>query len=98
MASKYWRTQERASLYRQARQGDKPDLSTARGVLMDSARELGQLTEEAPAVTRIGQAADGRTTVTLGDRTRQEMEAATPDDARRIRLLFGRHLLDSRRT
>ena len=45
---------QRESLLRQARTQSKPDLGTARGVLTDAAREMGQLQPEDSSLPRIG--------------------------------------------
>ncbi len=54
ISSRYWRMKERESLLRQARTQSKPDLGTARGVLTDAAREMGQLQPEDSSLPRIG--------------------------------------------
>ncbi len=54
LSSRYWRMKERQSLLLQARTQDKPDLGTARGILTDAAREMGQLQPEESSTPHIG--------------------------------------------
>ena len=54
ISSRYWRMKERGSLLRQARTQGKPDLGTARGLLTDAARELGELQPEESGTPHIG--------------------------------------------
>jgi len=54
ICSKYWRLKKRQELLDQAMHQDKPDLGTARGILVDAARELGQLNPEKSDVPHIG--------------------------------------------
>jgi hypothetical protein len=55
ISSRYWRLKERQDLLEQARSGQKADLGTARGILTDAARELGQLQPEEGGDVQIGQ-------------------------------------------
>ena len=54
IASKYWRMWQRQQILEQARHQDKPDLGTARGLLTDAAREMGQLQPEESGSPHIG--------------------------------------------
>ncbi len=55
ISSRYWRLKKRQELLDQARSGEKPDLGTARGILLDAAKELGQLKPDTTIGTQIGQ-------------------------------------------
>ncbi len=55
ISSRYWRLKKRQELLDQARFGEKPDLGTARGILLDAAKELGQLKPESATEAHIGQ-------------------------------------------
>ena len=52
ISSRYWRQKQRQELLQQARSQEKPDLGTARGILMDAAKEMGKPED---ARTNIGQ-------------------------------------------
>ncbi len=54
ISSKYWRMRQRQQILDQARHQDKPDLGTARGLLTDAAREMGQLQPEESGTPHIG--------------------------------------------
>jgi len=54
IGSRFWRMQQRQQILDQARHQDKPDLGTARGLLTDAAREMGQLQPEESGTPHIG--------------------------------------------
>ena len=54
IASKFWRMRQRQQILAQAQTGDRPDLGTARGLLVDAAREMGQLQPEESSTPHIG--------------------------------------------
>ncbi len=54
ISSRFWRMRQRQQILAQARHQDKPDLGTARGLLTDAAREMGQLQPEESSTPHIG--------------------------------------------
>ena len=89
ISSKYWRMRQRQQILEQARHQDKPDLGTARGLLVDAAREMGQLQPEESGTPHIGSI-----NLTLVNQVLQMPENVQEEYLRTGRLPPGSYLTD----
>ena len=89
ISSKFWRMRQRQQILEQARHQDKPDLGTARGLLTDAAREMGQLQPVEPSTPHIGSI-----NLTLVNQVLQMPENVQEEYLRTGRLPPGSYLTD----